>query len=73
MFTFVNIISKPMNKKLLITILWVVVNLTLYGTMMAVDREPSILLFKSIRVLLVTSLIMMVLTAAGFVKLEKSE
>ena len=61
-----------MGKKLLITILWVVINLTLYVSMMAVDKNGgSQLVFVALRVTLVTSLIMMVLMAFGLVKLEK--
>jgi hypothetical protein len=58
-----------MIKKAAITTLRVLLNILLYLAMMAVDKNGGALLaFKGLRILLATSLIMMIFCATGLVK-----
>lgn len=61
-----------MIKKAAVTILWVILNILLYLAMMAVDKNGGPhLVFIGLRILLVTSFIMMALAAVGIVKMER--
>lgn len=70
--TFAGMMNRPMTKRILLTMMWVILNLTLYVAMMAVDKNNGPhLAFVALRVMLVTSVIMMVLVGVGLVKLVR--
>ncbi|WP_414617703.1 hypothetical protein [Dyadobacter sp. 32] len=70
--TFARMMNRPTTKRILLTIMWVILNLTLYLAMMAVDKNNGPhLAFVALRVALVTSVVMMVLVGVGLVKLAR--
>ena len=60
-----------MKKPITISVLWALLNIALFGAMIIIDKQnfPD-LLYRAVRVLFLVSLIMQILVAFGWVKLE---
>ena len=63
--------THEMKKPITISVLWALLNIALFGAMIIIDKQnfPD-LLYRAVRVLFLVSLIMQILVAFGWVKLE---